>query len=71
MKKHRVALLGLGMAVKPHAQSLLDLQERIEVAAAYAPSAQRRNQFAANYSFPVVDSLEAIVDDGAHHDRLD
>lgn len=65
MRKHRVALLGLGMAVKPHAQSLLDLRERVEIAAAYAPSAERRKQFAASYPFPVVDSLEAIVDDGS------
>jgi UDP-N-acetyl-2-amino-2-deoxyglucuronate dehydrogenase len=63
MNKHRIALLGLGMAVKPHAASLMDLHERVEVAAAYAPSPERRKQFAANYPFPVVDSLEAIIDD--------
>jgi predicted dehydrogenase len=65
MKKHRVALLGLGMAVKPHALSLIDLQESVEVVAAYAPSAQRRKEFVASYPFPVVDTLEAIVDDGS------
>ncbi len=62
MKKHRVALIGLGMAVKPHAASLLDLRDSVEVAAAYAPSAQRRQQFAASYPFPVVDSLDEIFD---------
>jgi len=63
MKKHRIALIGLGMAIKPHAASFLELHERLEVAAAYAPSAQRREQFAARYPFPVVDSPEAIFDD--------
>jgi predicted dehydrogenase len=65
MNKHRVALLGLGMAVKPHALSLLDLHESVEVAAAYAPSAQRRKDFAASYPFPVVETLEAVVDDSS------
>ena len=62
MKKHRVALIGLGMAIKPHAASLLDLRDSVEVVAAYAPSAQRRQQFAASYPFPVTDSLDTIFD---------
>lgn len=65
MKNHRVALIGLGMAVKPHAISLLDLRDRVEVAAAYAPSEQRRQQFAASYPFPVVDSLDEIFDNAS------
>ncbi len=63
MKKHRVALIGLGMAVKPHAESLRDLHERVEVVAAYAPSAQRRGQFAGSYPFSVVDAPDAIFND--------
>ena len=31
----RVGIVGLGMAVTPHAKSLLDLADRVEVAAAY------------------------------------
>jgi len=65
MKKHRVALLGLGMAVKPHALSLIDLQDSVEVVAAYAPSPERRREFAASYPFAVVDTLEAIIDDSS------
>ena len=34
----RVALVGLGMAVTPHAKSLLDLKHRVQVAYAYSPS---------------------------------
>ena len=35
MPKHRIAIIGLGMAVKPHAQSLVDLKDRVEVAYAF------------------------------------
>src|SRR5260221_444246 len=37
----KVALVGLGMAVTPHAKSLIDLKSRVEVAYAYSPSAER------------------------------
>src|SRR5256885_641867 len=37
----RVGLIGLGMAVTPHAKSLLDLSDRVEVAYAYSRSAER------------------------------
>jgi len=35
MAKHRIALIGLGMAVTPHAKSLVDLKDRVEVVAAF------------------------------------
>jgi UDP-N-acetyl-2-amino-2-deoxyglucuronate dehydrogenase len=57
----RVALVGLGMAVTPHAKSLQDL--KVEVAYAYSPSAARRTQFAQKFPFPQCDSLEAILRD--------
>ena len=38
MPRHRIALVGLGMAVTPHAKSLLDLADRVEVAWAMSPS---------------------------------
>jgi len=34
----KVALIGLGMAVTPHAKSLLDLKHRAQVAYAYSPT---------------------------------
>jgi UDP-N-acetyl-2-amino-2-deoxyglucuronate dehydrogenase len=62
--KHRVALVGLGMAHKPHLASLRDLADRVEIAACYAPSADRRKGFAqANPDLPVTDSLDAIFAD--------
>jgi predicted dehydrogenase len=57
----RVALVGLGMAVTPHAKSLLDL--KVDVAYAYSPSAARRAQFAQRFAFPPCDRLEQILED--------
>ncbi|HJS32835.1 MAG TPA: Gfo/Idh/MocA family oxidoreductase [Alphaproteobacteria bacterium] len=63
MARVRVALIGLGMAVMPHAKSLLDLRQRVDVAYAFAPSASRRRDFQAQYPFPLCDRLETILDD--------
>jgi predicted dehydrogenase len=59
----KVALIGLGMAVTPHAKSLLDLKSRAQVAYAYSPSAERRKKFAERFQFPLTDRLETILDD--------
>jgi len=59
----RCAIIGLGMAVTPHAKSLIDLRDRAEVAASYSPTADRRDAFAAKFGLPVTDDLDAIVDD--------
>ena len=61
MKK--VGIIGLGMASAPHAKSLQDLQERVEVKAAFSPSAERRKAFAQAHRFPLVDSPDAIFAD--------
>ena len=63
MSRTRVALVGLGMAVRPHAESYRDLAERVEVAYAYSPSAARRAAFATQFGFPLAESLEQILDD--------
>jgi predicted dehydrogenase len=59
----KVALVGLGMAVAPHAKSLLDLKQRAQVAYAYSPSAARRKSFAERFPFAQCDRFEAILDD--------
>ena len=59
----RCAIIGLGMAVTPHAKGLLDLRDRVEVAAAYSPTAARRDAFAATFGLPVTDDLDALVVD--------
>lgn len=63
MSRPRIALIGLGMAVAPHARSLMDLDDCVEVAHAFSPSRERRERFAAQYPFPTSDSLEAILAD--------
>lgn len=59
----RVAIVGLGMAVTPHAKSLLDLRERVEVAYAFSPSAERRAAFGQRFAFPQCERLETILQD--------
>jgi UDP-N-acetyl-2-amino-2-deoxyglucuronate dehydrogenase len=61
--KRRIALVGLGMAVTPHAKSLVDLKDRVEVAYAFSPSKERRAAFASRFDFPLADNLEKILDD--------
>jgi UDP-N-acetyl-2-amino-2-deoxyglucuronate dehydrogenase len=62
MKRIKLGIIGLGMAVAPHAKSLADLADRVEVAAAFSPSAQRREAFAASTGYPACDSIELIFD---------
>ena len=63
MKKTRIAIVGLGMAVTPHAKGLMDLADMVEVAYAYSPSEARRQAFGERFPFPTCDSLETILDD--------
>jgi UDP-N-acetyl-2-amino-2-deoxyglucuronate dehydrogenase len=63
MAKTRIALIGLGMAVAPHAKSALDLEDRVDVAYAFSPSAERRAQFAQRFAFPQCDRLETVLED--------
>jgi predicted dehydrogenase len=60
-----IGIIGLGMASAPHAKSLQDLKERVEVKAAFSPSAERRKAFASAHGFPVVDSVDKIFADPA------
>jgi UDP-N-acetyl-2-amino-2-deoxyglucuronate dehydrogenase len=59
----RVGLVGLGMALTPHAKSLIDLKDRVEVAYAYSPSQGRRTAFAQRFAFPLCERLETILED--------
>ncbi|MGH6942793.1 MAG: Gfo/Idh/MocA family protein [Geminicoccaceae bacterium] len=61
--KHRIALIGLGMAVTPHARSLVDLADRVEVASAFSRSKTRREAFAERFAFPLADDLERVAAD--------
>ena len=59
----KVALIGLGMAVAPHAKSLVELQEegRVDVLGAWSRSAGRRDGFATRFKLPVVEDLDALI----------
>ncbi len=63
MPKTRIAIIGLGMAVVPHAKSAIDLADRVDVAYAFSPSAERRAQFAQRFPFPQCDRIETILED--------
>lgn len=61
----RIALIGLGMAVTPHAKGLFDLQRdgKAEVVAAFAPSSERRRAFSRVFPFPATEDLDRIFAD--------
>ena len=63
--KHRVAVVGLGMAVKPHALALIDLAAagRVDIAGGYSPSMARRMQFTESFGLPIFENLEQVMDD--------
>ena len=63
MPRLRVAIVGLGMAVGPHAKSLLDLKDKAEVAYAVSPTEARRAAFAKNFPFPTTGDLDAVMAD--------
>ncbi|WP_426127468.1 Gfo/Idh/MocA family protein [Pararhizobium sp. PWRC1-1] len=62
-RKLRTGIIGLGMASAPHALSLLDLKDKVDIAGAFSPTETRRTAFAQRYGLPVVDSADAIFDD--------
>lgn len=63
MTRLRIGIIGLGMAVAPHAKSLVDLVDRVEVGHAFSRSAERRDSFAERFAFPVTDDLDAVLSD--------
>ncbi len=62
-QKLGLAVVGLGMAAKPHALALQALGDRIDVIGAYARSESSRVAFAQTYGFPVTDDLAALAED--------
>lgn len=63
MTKKRIGLIGLGMAVTPHAKGLVDLADKVEVAYAWSPSEERRKAFAERFDFPLCDRIETVLED--------
>src|SRR5215204_4256684 len=63
MTKPGVALIGLGPASQPHARSLMDLKDRVNVRWAASRSAKRVGDFAERYPFPTTTDLDAVIAD--------
>ncbi len=63
MQRLGIGIIGLGMAVKPHALALRDLTDRAEVIGGYSPTPERRREFVQSYGLPAVDSLDALLGD--------
>src|SRR5437879_13364481 len=65
----RVGLLGLGMAVTPHAMSLIERRDRVDVAYAYRRSPEPRGKYWLSVPFPETaapaDTLGASSPDAA------
>jgi UDP-N-acetyl-2-amino-2-deoxyglucuronate dehydrogenase len=64
-ERHRtgIGIIGLGMAVQPHAQALQELADVATVFAAFSPSARRREAFHDTYGFPIVATEAALLED--------
>lgn len=63
MTRHGVALIGLGLAVEPHAQALADLSGRVDVRWAASRSAERCAAFAKRTPFPTTTDFDAVLAD--------
>lgn len=63
MTRTRIALVGLGMAVTPHARGLMDLADTVEVVHAFSPSETRRRAFGEKFPFALCDSLDTVLAD--------
>lgn len=63
MTKTGIAIVGLGPASLPHAKSLIDLADRVDVRWAVSRSEQRTQAFAGQFPFPVTtDMAKALAD---------
>ena len=65
MKRIGVAVIGLGPASQPHAQSLIDLADRVDVRWAASRSEERTRAFAERYALPVTTDIDAAIRDPA------
>lgn len=63
MTPHGVALIGLGLAVEPHAKALIDLGGRVNVRWAASRSAGRCAEFASQYPFETTRDFETVLRD--------
>jgi predicted dehydrogenase len=58
-----IALIGLGPGAQPHAKSLHDLADRVQVRAAASRTEARTRAFADRFGFPVTTDVDAVIAD--------
>jgi predicted dehydrogenase len=63
MPKTIVAIIGLGPASEPHARSLIDLADRVEVRYAASRGAERARSFAERFPFPTTTDIDGVIAD--------
>ncbi len=63
MARLGIGLIGLGLAVKPHALALRELSEQAVFLGGYSPTPARREAFEKSYGLPAVASLEGLLAD--------
>jgi predicted dehydrogenase len=58
-----VGLIGLGMAIKPHMQSVRELETagRVKLVGGFSPSAERRAAFTTQWNAPALDTQDALI----------
>lgn len=62
-RKFGVGIVGLGAGAPPHAKSLQDLSDIIDVRGVYARERPNREAFSEKYGFPACESYQALLDD--------
>jgi predicted dehydrogenase len=65
MKPAGIVILGLGMALPPHARALADLRDRAVVVGAWSPTAARREAAAEAFGLPPAADLDTLLRDPA------
>lgn len=63
MQRVGIGIIGLGMAVRPHALALRELADHADVVGGFSPTPERRREFAKTYGLPTVESLDALLSD--------
>ncbi len=63
--KRRIAMIGLGMAVTPHAKGLVDLADRVDVVWAASRTQDRCDQFSTQFPFPTTTDIDRIFGDSS------
>lgn len=65
MKKPGLAIIGLGPAALPHAKSLVDLNDKVDVIWAASRTKERTDEFSRSFPFPVTNNIDTAITDPA------